>query len=416
MIEVAYKEATSQAISRIGELAALTDKQGMICRSLLSKANVQAAELVLDWMTAFGMETAQTLDGSVRGILSGEVADAKPLLLGSHFDTVNNAGKYDGPLGIVSALAALEVLASQGFKLPFPVHLLGFSDEEGSRFQTTYLGSRSMVGELDSKTLAMEDEDGKTLAAALSSEGLSKDSTAITYQKGETHGYVELHIEQGKVLQDMGEPACAVSTIVGQSRIRFTLNGHADHAGTTPMDLRKDALAGASECILKAEQFALENKPGLLTVGKLMLDPGSSNAIPGEVTFTVDLRHPEDKLRGEIRDDLIDAFTQIVERRGLKMEYLIAQECDATPCDETLTSLLLDAVEGVTGERRCLLSGAGHDGVAMAEAAPIAMVFVRCLDGISHHPAEHVTEEDIETGIRILVDFLQRFARQENSK
>ena len=400
-------QTTTRALHRLDELAALTDTTGIISRSLLSKANFRAAATIIDWMKTFGMQTAHTVDGSVRGILPGSNPSAKPLLLGSHFDSVVNAGKFDGPLGIVSALAALEFLSENHITLPFPVHLLGFSDEEGTRFQTTYLGSRSMVGELDQRTRSATDESGQSLAHTLATEGWHKDATKICYQKNETRGYLELHIEQGRVLQDLEQPACAVSTIVGQTRLRLTLTGQADHAGTTPMNLRRDALAGAAECLVQAEQLALSDEHAVLTTGKLSLEPGASNVIPGEVTFSLDLRHPDDSQRQNLKKTFLTTCQEIADRRQLTLDWLNLLETDATPCDPTLTERVLDAVETTTGHRSVLPSGAGHDGVALAPVMPIAMIFVRCRDGISHHPLEHATPADIQTGIQILTTVLQ---------
>ncbi|MEM9079238.1 MAG: M20 family metallo-hydrolase [Verrucomicrobiota bacterium] len=401
-------EAISRtAVRRLDELAALTDSPGIISRSLLSKANFRAAATILDWWNSFGLETAHTPDGSVRGILPGSNPSAKPLLIGSHFDSVIDAGKFDGPLGIVSALAALEFLAQENITLPFPVHLLGFSDEEGVRFQTTYLGSRSIVGTLDPGTLSATDESGQSLAHTLATEGWHSGATPICYQKGETRGYLELHIEQGRVLQDLGQPACAVSTIVGQSRFRISLHGQADHAGTTPMPLRRDALAGAAACIVKAEAIAESDPDAVLTVGKLTLQPGASNVIAGETTFSLDLRHPDDSEREKIKAQTLQAFEEIASQRDLGIDWQCLLDSNATPCDSDLTTPILDAVQSQTGQRLLLPSGAGHDGVALAPIMPIAMIFVRCRDGISHHPKEHATSADIQTGIKILADTLQ---------
>ena len=326
-----------------------------------------------------------------------------PILLGSHLDTVIDAGRYDGALGVLIALAALEITGP----LDFPVHLLGFSDEEGVRFHATYLGSRACVGQLTEEALGIRDAAGISLAEALENEGWNEGATAFCYDASSSRGYVEVHIEQGRVLEELGEPVCAVSAICGQSRLLITLLGQADHAGTTPMDLRRDALAGAAECILAAESLARENPALVATVGKLDLKPGASNAIPGEVRFTLDFRHPDDAAREALLARLLARFSEIAATRQLELATDLVQSNAAVPCDPAFTAQLLKAVEGITGTRRQLPSGAGHDAVMMATVMPVAMLFVRCRAGLSHHPDEHAAPDDIAVALRGLVDFLK---------
>ncbi len=399
----------STAISRLESLARLSDHPGHLIRSFLSPSSRQAADLLLSWIRDLGLQTSHAPDGTLRGILPGSNPSAPPLLLGSHYDTVIDAGKYDGPLGILSALAALESLAQQNITLPFPVHVLAFSDEEGTRFQTTYLGSRSILAQLDEKTLAATDANGITLASALASEGWHHNASLIHYPPHSTRGYVELHIEQGRVLEQLNQPASTVSAIAGQTRLAITLAGHADHAGTTPMPLRRDALTGAAECILSAESLARSHPPAVITVGKIAVHPGASNSIPQRADFTIDLRHPEDNERHALTTELQERFLSITDQRNLTLDWNLVQESPATPCDPTLTSHLLNSLQAITGHHTSLVSGAGHDGVALAPAMPIAMLFIRCRDGLSHHPDEYASPEDIDTGIQILTHFLKSF-------
>lgn len=394
------------AIARLESLGTISDDDQHLTRTFLSPAHRQAAELILSWMSALGMETAHTVDGTVRGILPGSQQDAKPLLLGSHYDTVIDAGKYDGPLGIVSALAALEMLAQQNITLPYPIHVLGFSDEEGVRFQTTYLGSRSIIGPLDSATLAAKDARGKTLSTVLAEEGWHENASTIRYAPGSVRGYVELHIEQGRVLEELEQPAAVVSSIAGQTRLAITLTGQADHAGTTPMHLRRDALAGAATCIVAAESVARSQENAVITVGKISVHPGASNSIPQRADFTVDLRHPVDSIRESLLCQLELLFRSVAEHRKLVLNWHVVQSSSATPCDDNLSATLMDAMETVTGSRHSMVSGAGHDGVALAPVMPIAMLFIRCRGGLSHHPDEYASPEDIRTGIEILTRFL----------
>lgn len=395
------------AVARLEDLSSISDSPTYLVRTFLSSASFQAAGKILQWMVALGMEISHAPDGTVRGILAGSNPDAAPLLLGSHLDTVIDAGKYDGALGIIAALAALETLQHEEITLPFPVHLLAFSDEEGTRFQTTYLGSRSIIAPLDPETLDAQDAAGTTIATAITEEGWNADATTIRYAPGECRGYIELHIEQGRVLQEANQPACVVSSIAGQSRLTATIMGRADHAGTTPMPLRRDALTGAARCILAAESLAQSRPPLVITVGKIQVHPGASNSIPQSATFTIDLRHPDDATRREALGLLHQSFLQIASERSLELQWNPIQDNNATPCDPALTASLQESLAAITGSRLTLASGAGHDGVVISTICPIAMLFVRCRDGLSHHPDEFATPADIGIGIQILTHFLK---------
>lgn len=421
-----FDGALERLFGRIGELGAITDTSGSLTRTFLSPANLRAARQVMAWMEEAGMVAEHDAGGTVRGILDGrsQMADAspsgsgfrnppctighppsaaKPLLLGSHLDTVIDAGKYDGALGVLISIAALEVTGP----LDFPVHVLGFSDEEGVRFHATYLGSRACVGKIDDGMLAIRDANGVSLGEALEREGWHERATSFFYDEASSCGYVEVHIEQGRVLEEAGEAVCGVPAICGQSRLAITLLGQADHAGTTPMNLRRDALAGAAECVLAAERLARSEADLVATVGKLEVRPGASNAIPGEARFTLDFRHPDDECRNGLLNRLRVEFARIADERRLDLAVDLVQSSAAVTCDPALTERLLDAAEAATGCRRLLASGAGHDAVMMATAMPVAMLFVRCRAGLSHHPDEHATPGDIAVALKVLVDFLQ---------
>ena len=395
------------AIARIDELRKISDSPDGLARSFLSPANLAAARKIQDWMRELGMEISHAPDGSVRGILAGSEPLAKPVLLGSHMDTVIDAGAYDGALGIIATLAAIETLQNEGISLPFPIHVLAFSDEEGTRFQTTYLGSRSIVAPLDAATLAATDAAGIPFADALRDEGWHNGASTIRYAPGECAAYVELHIEQGRVLEEAGAPACVVSSIAGQSRLTVELTGRADHAGTTPMELRRDALTGAAACILAAESLAQSQPPLVITVGKILIHPGASNSIPQNATFTIDLRHPDDAQRAHALALLHASCLHTARQRGLEMNWTLVQENNATPCDPNLTEELAKSLAHITGSQLILPSGAGHDGVVISKICPIAMLFLRCRDGLSHHPEEFTSPADIGTGIEILAHFLK---------
>lgn len=405
----------TRALNRLETLGAISDDPRFRLRTLLSPASRRAALILADWFREAGLKVDHTLDGSVRGILPGKNPTAPALLLGSHFDTVIDAGAYDGPLGILSALAALEGLQSEGIELPFPIHILAFSDEEGVRFQTTFIGSLGMVADLDAGRLATCDRTGQPLSSVLAAEGWHEDAVSIRYTSQNARGYLELHIEQGRVLEERNLAASAVSALVGQTRLKATLLGQADHAGTTPMTLRRDALAGAAQCITAIEAIASDIPEAVATVGQLEVHPGASNAIPQSATFSIDLRHPSDAKRTLLRERIEADLQVIASDRSLNLQCQTLLCEDATPCDATLSADLLDSVEAVTGERASLVSGAGHDGIVFARVMPIAMVFVRCREGLSHHPAEYASPEDIATGIAILTHYLRNQALKHHA-
>ncbi|GAA5483885.1 M20 family metallo-hydrolase [Haloferula sargassicola] len=395
-----------RAVERLDLLGGISDEPGRLTRTFLSPASCIAGEQVMAWMRELGMAVDRARDGTLRGILPGPNSDAPPLLLGSHLDTVIDAGRFDGALGIVAALAALESIDGP---LHFPVHVLAFSDEEGVRFHTTYLGSRSISGPLDARTLAIRDSSGVSIAEALENEGFTG-SADIHYEPRSIRGYVEVHIEQGRVLEEAGEPVAVVTAIAGQSRLSLTFTGRTDHAGTTPMTLRRDALAGAAECVLHAESLARANPPLVATVGMLHPTPGVSNSIPGSATLSLDFRHPESVAHRTLLAQLHDTCTQVAQRRGLTLDWSVIQENGPVPCHAILTRQLATAAVAETGSCREMISGAGHDGVAVSTVGPIAMLFVRCRDGLSHHPDEFASPEDIDTAVRVLARFLKSLA------
>ncbi len=354
------------------------------------------------------MAAAHDLGGTVRGVLPGRNPGARALVMGSHLDTVINAGKYDGALGVIAALAALEQLREEKIALDYPVHVLGFSDEEGVRFQSTYLGSAGVVGELGPELLAARDEAGVTLEEVLEEEGWKEGAEVFNYDETSSSGYLELHIEQGRVLEDAGQAVAIVSGICGQGRLKITVEGMADHAGTTPMNLRRDALTGAAECVLRAESLAAETPGFVATVGMMRVRPGASNAIPQVVEFTLDVRHSSDEVLGGVLEQLRADFETLCGRRELQQRWELVQLNEAVPCDDALIAELLDCAEAVTGSRCLLGSGAGHDGVMMSRVMPIGMVFVRCRQGRSHHPDEYTEPDDIAAGIEVMVEFLRR--------
>jgi allantoate deiminase len=331
-----------------------------------------------EWMREAGLEVREDAAFNLIGRWPSPVPRAKTLLLGSHLDTVRDAGKYDGPLGVLVSLAVVEQLRASGVVLPFHVEVVGFSDEEGVRYQTTYLGSRAMAGTLRRSDLARVEEQG---------------IVAARRRSGDLLAYAEVHIEQGPVLEAEHLSVGVVTSIAGQSRVRVEIAGRAGHAGTTPMGLRQDALCGAAEFILAVERCGVT-----ATVGEISAAPGASNVIPGKVTLSVDIRDPSDSRRAKALVLLEAQAMEIARRRKLKLRWTLVQESDSVACDAGLTELLQAAASRHQARVIPLPSGAGHDAVAMSAVVPVAMLFVRCKGGVSHHPAESVQARDVGRG------------------
>jgi allantoate deiminase len=397
-------------MQRCDALARHSELPGGLTRVFLSPEGRAAGETVLGWMREAGMHAALDAMGNAVGRYEGARAGLPCLMLGSHLDTVRDAGRYDGMLGVISAIECVDALNKQKKKLPFAIEVVGFGDEEGVRFGTTLLGSRAIAGTLAPEVLATRDAGGKSIASALREFGLNPDHLSnVKRKKSEVLAYAELHIEQGPVLEAEGLPVGVVTAINGFSRLRVALRGEAGHAGTVPMALRRDALAAAAECIVTVERVA-KNVPELVgTVGRIEAKPGAINVIPGEVLFTIDVRAPVDDLRVEAVDELKFLISKIAQRRKLQLEIETLQEFGSSACTPWLMRQLERAVEARGVRVRRLPSGAGHDGMAIKAIADIAMLFVRCKGGVSHNPAESITEEDAALGAAVLFDFIHEF-------
>jgi allantoate deiminase len=398
-------------MERCDALAACSEETGQITRRFATPALRQADDTVAGWMRAAGMAVRYDAIGNVIGRYEGKQPAAPALLLGSHLDSVRDAGRYDGPLGVLVALAAVERLNAAGRRLPFALEVLGFADEEGVRYGTTYLGSKVVAGTFDPAVLTLVDADGMTMAEAIRTAGGDPGRLAEHRRHaGDLLGYVEVHIEQGPVLEAKNLPVGVVTAIAGQSRFAIEFAGVAGHAGTVPMELRRDALAAAAECVLAAESLARAT-PGLVaTVGQLAALPGASNVIPGRATLSLDVRHQDDEIRETAIRTLHARAARIAEERQVTLSWQPVQEHRSTPCDPALAGLLASAVEAHKLPVLLLPSGAGHDGVALAELTRIAMLFVRCKGGVSHNPAEAVETADVAVAIEVLGTFLDLLA------
>ncbi len=376
---------------RLDELGGVSDEAGRLTRTFNSPAMARANGLVGAWMSAAGLEVRVDAAFNLLGRWNCPEKSARTLLLGSHLDTVRDAGKYDGPLGVLAALSAVELLRSRHITLPFHVEIAGFSDEEGVRYQTTYLGSRALAGTLTADDLERVEEKGIEKARR---------------RAGEFFAYAEVHIEQGPVLEARNVPVGVVTAIAGQSRIKATLEGRAGHAGTTPMNLRRDALAGAAELVLAAEACGI-----LATVGQIAVEPGASNVIPGRAALTLDIRDQTDAIRVKAVRELKAKAKAIAARRKLRLTWTLVQETASVPCDPKLTDLFSEAIVSQGLDTIALPSGAGHDGAALSRICPVAMLFVRCKGGVSHHPAESIRAADAGVAVEVLADFVQRLAK-----
>ena len=399
------KDSASTVMERCELLSNISEESGIIVRPYGSQAMNEANNIVADWMRMAGMSTRRDQIGNLIGRYEGK--GDKTLILGSHLDTVRNAGKYDGILGVMVALACVQQLHNRGEKLPFSIEVVAFADEEGLRFGTTFLGSSAYAGAFDKKRLDLEDQGGITLSQAVRAFGGNPDALENDGRgNGDLLGYCEVHIEQGPVLEDLGLPVGVVTGIQGQSRIRVGFTGKAGHAGTVPMRIRKDALCAAAEFVLEVEA-ACKVRPGAVaTVGEISALPGAVNVIPSEARLSLDLRHQDDAVRKSLRDDFERRGQEIATSRGCGFHWQLRQETPAVQADPQLTALLGKAVEGVGVRVHRLPSGAGHDAAQMAALAPVAMLFVHCKEGISHNPEESVTEEDVGVAIEVMERFL----------
>ena len=417
MAQIDWRARAERVSQRLESLAEITDEPGRLTRTLLSPAMAQATQLAGHWMEEAGLQTSTDFIGN----LVGRTSETRQIfLIGSHLDTVRDAGRFDGALGVVLGIEIADIFRS-GFALPFALMTAAFSDEEGVRFQTAYLGSRAFCGLLRPADLEVSNREG-SLRELLCAQTRRVVRPQIKPKKepefrlppgtvtgDQLAGYFEIHIEQGPVLEDRNVPVGVVTAIAGQSRFRFNWSGKAAHAGTTPIALRKDALLGAARFALRIEA-ACSRFPGLVaTVGELNVSPNVSNVVPAQVTHSLDVRHQEDAVRAEAIAWLCEEADQIAAERQLGLERLLVQEAASVACNPGFITRLAAAAKSVSGDSLELPSGAGHDAVILSQLCPVAMLFVRCRDGLSHHPHEFVQVEDIEIALRTAVSFIASF-------
>lgn len=395
-------------MDRCLRLASFSEDPGSTRRTFLSPAMRECYGEIARWMEPLGAEVRIDAAGNFRAVYPALQRNAPRLLIGSHLDTVPNAGAYDGILGVVLAIALLEGLRGRG--LPFAIEVVGFSEEEGVRFGTPFIGSRALVGRLDQELLGVQDARGISVRNAIEGFGLKIDQLSQAELARDTLGYLEFHIEQGPVLEKLDLPLSAVDAIAGQSRLEFTFLGRANHAGTTPMHLRRDAIAGAAEWITTVEREA-RKVPGLVaTVGKIEAKPGATNVIAGETRLTLDVRHSTDEIRLRTVEYLIQQAREVAARRGLSVRENSLVSQHAVAMDPFLIAEIEKAIVKTGCQSHRMASGAGHDAMILAEKVPSAMIFLRTPGGISHDPAESVAREDVEKAIECGLHLLDQLA------
>jgi allantoate deiminase len=397
LAQMSYEGRARLAIERCRKLATFSEDAVGTRRTFLSAPMRQCHREVAAWLAPLGVEMTIDAAGNLHALYAGAESDAPRLLIGSHLDTVPNAGAFDGILGVVLGVALLESLA--GKPLPFAIELLGFSEEEGVRFGAPFIGSRALVGRLDAELLSRKDAKGISVRQAIEDYGLDPGEIRSAGVTGDELGYLEFHIEQGPVLDEMNRALGVAETIAGQSRLEFVFAGRANHAGTTPMNLRHDAMTGAAEWIGAVEREA-HGVPALVaTVGSLSATPGAVNVIAGQVRATLDVRHASDQARHAAVESLIAAAKEIAARRRLSVGHSVLLNQPSVPMDAELARRAEDAIRRAGCEPHRMVSGAGHDAMILAQKIPSALIFLRTPGGISHDPAETVREEDVAKAI-----------------
>ena len=400
--------AGRRLMARLDAFAAFTDEPRRLTRLFLSEAHRRAADAFIGWCGEAGLEASIDAAGNVVARYEGKRAGAPALMLGSHIDTVRDAGRYDGNYGALAALAVVESLAKRDERLDHAIEIVAFGDEEGVRFRTTLTGSRALAGTYPEDALDQKDQGGVLMREALHAFG-GDPERAGSIRRSNVAAFVEAHIEQGPILEAEGRPLGIVTAINGATRLEVGVDGVAGHAGATPMLLRRDALTAAAEMALAIEARARDEADLVATVGRFDVWPDATNVIPGHVQFSIDIRAPDDERRDAAVDDLEERIAAIAAARGVKASLAKVHDANAFVCDPGVIAGLKKAVEAVGAPLRLLPSGAGHDTMAMGKLCPAGMLFVRCKGGVSHNPLESITLEDCALGLKALTRFVRDF-------
>ena len=385
-----------------------SDSPDFLFRPYLGPAHLAAIEQVGTWMAEAGMTTRIDAVGNLIGRWG---QGPRTLIIGSHIDSVRDAGRYDGPLGVMLGIECVEALRNGS--LPFAIEIYAFGDEEGSRFPSSMLCSRAVCGQVDRSMLDVADRDGITLAEALTTAGLDIDRFLDARRDpAELVGYIEAHIEQGPVLEAEGLALGVVTAIAAQRRYEVVVEGVAGHAGTNAMRLRKDALTAAAEMVLAIEEVGRDGPDDLVaTVGRMTVAPGAPNVVPGRVAFTIDVRAGDAGVRDVAAEDILRRLLDIPVKREVKTQTHLIHDLPASPCDAQLMDALSQAIAETGALPRRIVSGAGHDAMVFA---PSAMLFIRCKDGVSHNPLESVTGEDCQQAFETMVGWIKNIGKTGN--
>lgn len=412
-IIIDYDRLAAECLLRCDELSTYTESPGQITRRFLTAPMRDVHAATTRWMDELNMTSRVDAVGNLIGTRSSAKPNCKMLLIGSHLDTVPNAGKYDGILGVIVGIAVVKALASAD--LPFAIDVVGFSEEEGVRFSTPYLGSRAIAGDFDVACLDLVDSQGHSLRAAIENFDLTPDEIALAaYPADRVLGFIETHIEQGPVLAILDKPVAVVSAIAGQSRLKICFQGNPGHAGTTPMFPRADALVAAARFIVSVSELAQAIDGLRATVGYVKALPNVRNVIPGEVEVSLDVRHTDDQSRLNATEELCKLAKQHSEPNRVACRVTERQDQPASAMDERLSGIMSQSISDTGAEPFCMLSGAGHDAVAMSDRFPSTMLFIRQPSGISHHPDEDVQQSDIAVAIEVITNFVRRLAIHES--
>ncbi|MGA8447742.1 MAG: allantoate amidohydrolase [Roseiarcus sp.] len=400
--------AGRRLMARLDAFAAFSDEPRRLTRLFLSDAHRRAAEAFIGWCGEAGLEARIDAAGNVVARYEGRRAGAPALMLGSHIDTVRDAGRYDGNYGALAALAVVETLAERGERLDHAIEIVAFGDEEGVRFRTTLTGSRALAGTYPEDALDQRDSSGVSMREALKAFGGDPERAGSIRRTG-VAAFVEAHIEQGPILEAEGLPLGIVTAINGATRFEVGVDGVAGHAGATPMRLRRDALTAAAEMALAIEARASSEADLVATVGRFDVWPDATNVIPGHVQFSIDIRSPDDARRAAALADLEARITAIAASRGVRVSIAKPHDANAFACDPSIIADLKKAVEAIGVPPRLLPSGAGHDSMVMGKLCRAGMLFVRCKGGVSHNPLESITVEDCALGLKALTRFVRDF-------
>lgn len=391
-------------------------EKGQLTVTYLTDAHRACAQRISHWMREIGFDEVE-IDavGNVVGRYKAATEGAKTLLTGSHYDTVRNGGKYDGRLGIFVPMACVKQLAQQGKRLPFNIEVVGFSEEEGQRYKATFLGSGALVGDFKNEWLEQKDADGITLREAMTHAGLCIDDIPkLERDPAKYLGFVEVHIEQGPVLNELDIPLGIVTSINGSARYVCEFIGMASHAGTTPMDRRRDAAAGVAELSLYIEKRAGQDGDSVATIGQLNVPSGSVNVVPGRCQFSLDLRAPTNEQRDAMINDIMAEMAAIAERRGLRYTTELSMKAAAAPSAPEWQKRWENAVDALGVPLFRMPSGAGHDAMKLHEIMPQAMLFVRGMNaGISHNPLEASTSDDMQLSVDAFTHLLHQLAQEQ---